>query len=245
VLDPALNPYIFLALIFLAAGFTQGVSGFGAGLLAMPLLTLFLDLRVAAPLCMLNGLLITGFLSLQLKQHIDWHKIRPLFLGCIPGIFVGVALLKGMDGRILKLILGLLIVVYSLYRLWGRNVSPGVNPLWAYPAGLATGIIGGAFSAGGPPTIIYLSLTGWHKDEIKATLSFFFFSTGVVTSLTHAASGLIDAQVLSYFAVAAIFTIGGVYIGSRLYKRIRQELYIRVMLLLLIAMGVMLMVSAA
>lgn len=239
MIDPTLQRYIFLALIFLAAGFTQGVSGFGAGLLAMPLLTMFLDLQVAVPLCMLNGLLITAFLSFQLKRHIDWQKIRPLFLGCIPGIFIGVALLKGLDGGLLKIFLGTLIISYSLYRLIGCAEGRGINRAWAYPAGLATGIIGGAFSAGGPPTIIYVSMTDWNKDEIKATLSLFFFTTGVVTSAAHAANGLINAQVLQYYAVSALFTIFGVFLGSLCYKKIKQNTYIRIMLILLIIMGLM------
>jgi len=239
-----LYPYLPLVLIFLTAGFTQGVSGFGAGLLAMPLLTMFLDLEVAVPLCMLNGLLITSFLSFQLKQHIDWQKIRPLFIGCIPGIFLGVYLLKGLDGSILKIFLGLLLINYSLYRLFGPAPRTGINRLWAYPAGLATGIIGGAFSAGGPPTIIYVSMTGWQKDEIKATLSIFFFTTGVVTSTAHAINGLITSQVMIYFAVSCIFTITGVALGSHFYQRIKQESYIKIILILLILMGLM-MVSTA
>ena len=243
MLDPAVLPYIFLGLIFLAAGFTQGVSGFGAGLLAMPLLTMFLDIRVAVPLCMLNGLLITCFLSLQLKSHIDRQKIKPLFIGCIPGIFVGVFLLKATDGNLLKIMLGCLITAYSLYRLLARSEGRGIHRGWAYPAGLATGVIGGAFSAGGPPTIIYVSLTDWKKDEIKATLSLFFFSTGVITSVTHAASGLIDLRVLHFFAASAVFTVAGVYLGALCYNRIAQKTYIRVMLLLLVAMGVMMIVA--
>ncbi len=236
--------FLFLGAIFFAAGFTQGVSGFGAALVAMPLLTLFLDVKTAAPLCMLNGLLITLFLSLQLKRHIDWAKIRPLFFGCIPGIFIGVWLLKGTESEVLKFLLGGLIILYSIYRLNWKVQEARLKSRWAYLAGFASGVIGGAFSAGGPPSIIYVSLTGWKKDEIKATLSIFFFTTGLITSAAHAVSGLITMTVLGYFSVSFLFTCAGVYTGSLLYNRIKQETYIRIMLLLLIALGAMMIVSA-
>lgn len=86
--------WLGLTFIFFMAGVIQGMTGFGAGLLAMPLLAFYLDIRVAVPLCMLNGLLITGFLSLQLKNYVDWHKITPLLVGCLPGVVPGIVLLK-------------------------------------------------------------------------------------------------------------------------------------------------------
>jgi uncharacterized membrane protein YfcA len=36
---------VYFFLIFLLAGFTQGVTGFGFGLLAIPLLSLFIDMK--------------------------------------------------------------------------------------------------------------------------------------------------------------------------------------------------------
>ena len=68
--------YFLIALIFLAAGFVQGISGFGSALVAMPLLALVVDVKTAVPLCVLNGLLITLFLTLRLKAHINWRKIK-------------------------------------------------------------------------------------------------------------------------------------------------------------------------
>jgi uncharacterized membrane protein YfcA len=241
---PTMTIYIFLGAIFLAAGFTQGVSGFGAALVAMPLLTMFLDVKVAVPLCMLNGLLITLYLSWQLKKHMDWRKIRPLFFGCVPGIIIGVFLLNRINSELLKILLGCLIIMYSLYRLMWDPVVGNLKERWAYMAGFFSGVIGAAFSAGGPPTIIYVSLTGWKKDEIKATLSMFFFSTGVLMSTGHAISGLINSLVLSYFASSCLFTIVGVYIGSLCYNRIRQEVYIKIILILLLLLGGMMIYSA-
>jgi hypothetical protein len=236
---------IFLGAIFFAAGFTQGVSGFGAALVAMPLLTLFLDVKTAAPLCMLNGLLITLFLSLQLQRHIDWAKIRPLFFGCVPGIFLGVWLLKGTESEVLKILLGGLIILYSAYRLTWKTRQRKLKSRWAYLAGFATGVIGGAFSAGGPPAVIYVSLAGWKKDEIKAALSIFFLTTGVIISAVQALNGLVTTTVLAHFAGSFLFTCAGVYSGSRLYNRIKQETYIRIMLLLLMVLGAMMIFTAA
>ncbi|MFH1673303.1 MAG: sulfite exporter TauE/SafE family protein [Pseudomonadota bacterium] len=236
--------YFLVGLIFLLAGFTQGVSGFGSALVAMPLLVMFMDVKLAVPLCMLNGLIITLFLSLQLKNHIDWKKIMPLFLGCLPGIYVGVTFLKKANSNVIEFLLGVILIAYALYGLALRPQPRTINPTWSYLAGFATGIIGSAFSTGGPPTIIYTTLTGWSKDDIKATLSGFFFSTGLIIAAAHAINGLTTVVVLRYFAVSIAFVFLGVYAGSFYYGRLKKEVYVRVILGMLILMGIMMIVSA-
>ncbi|MEW6715049.1 MAG: sulfite exporter TauE/SafE family protein, partial [Nitrospirota bacterium] len=109
---------ILISMIFLAAGFTQGFSGFGSALLAMPLLTLFLDAKTAVPLSVLNSVLITSYLSLKLRSHMERAKIIPLVLGSLPGTYIGVKFLIYAESDIIKLLLGVLIVSYCLYYLF-------------------------------------------------------------------------------------------------------------------------------
>ena len=235
---------MFYAAIFLLAGFTQGVSGFGAALVAMPLLSMIMDIQTAVPLYMLNGLVLTLYLSLQLRSHVDLKKIRPLFLGCLPGIYIGLLALKNLHSNLLQISLGCLVTMYALYSLTATPRPRQMARAWAWLAGFLTGAIGSAFSAGGPPTIIYVSLSNWTKDEIKATLSVFFFSTGVLTAIGHALSGLTTGLVLHHFATSLPFTLVGVMAGSLCYKRIKQETYIKIIRWLLVFMGLM-MIGAA
>jgi len=231
--------WLGLTFIFFMAGVIQGMTGFGAGLLAMPLLAFYLDIRVAVPLCMLNGLLITGFLSLQLKNYVDWRKIMPLLVGCFPGVVLGIVLLKKPDDTLLTLLLGLLLVGYGGYRLLVTVRPRSMHPGWACLAGFATGLISGAFSAGGPPTIIYTTLTGWTKDEIKATLSGFFFVSGVVTAAGHAASGLTTMPVLHLYGATGPAVLAGVALGAFCSKRFSTEGYIRLVLICLLLLGLL------
>ncbi len=236
--------FVLIALIFLLAGFTQGVTGFGSALVAMPLLLLFLDARTAAPLCVLNGLVITGYLCLRLTTHMDWRKIMPLCLGCLPGIYVGVIFLKQADDHLFRLLLGGMLIFYAAYSLLARPHPRPIHPAWAYAAGFGTGAIGSAFSAGGPPTIIYASLTGWSKEEIKATFSAFFFATGICIATAHAFTGLTTPFVLRHFAVSVTFVLVGVWQGAVCSARISRSLYLRIVLMLLIGMGLLMLGSA-
>ncbi len=229
----------WIGAIFLLAGFTQGVSGFGAGLVAMPFLLLFMEAREAVPFCMLNGLAITLILSLQLRKSVQWVKVRPMFWGCLPGIALGALFLRGADNRLLEVSLGLLVISYSLFSLIFSPRPRRMHPVWPVLAGFGTGVIGSAFSAGGPPTIIYVTLTGWDKNEIKATLSLFFFVTGVFIALGHTLCGLITRQVLAALPYSLPFVVSGVAAGALMYDRIPQKVYIRLILCMLVGVGFM------
>jgi uncharacterized membrane protein YfcA len=235
---------LFISLIFLAAGFIQGFSGFGSALFAIPLLTLFLDVKIAVPLCILNSILITSYLSLELKGYMEKKKILPLFLGSLPGIYIGAIFLNHMESAILKLLLGLLIIIYAVYSLIFHPAPRNIHNIWAYIAGLCTGFIGSAFSAGGPPVIIYTSLTDWSKNQIKATLTGFFLLASIVTAAVHAAGGLTNEVVIKYFLASFFFILVGVYAGAQFYRRISSREYIKVILFTLIVLGAIMVVSA-
>lgn len=236
--------YLPILVIFFCGAFTQGLTGFGFALVSIPLLVLFVDIKTAVPLCMLSGLVITAFLSLQLRAHLDWRKIKPLLIGCLPGILVGTFLLIKVNEPLFKISLGTMLIAYALYRLFLVAEPRAIHRAWGWAAGFATGAISAAFSAGGPPTIIYTTLTGWKKDEIKSTLSIFFFTSGVATAAAHALSGLTTAEVVGLSAATLPGVLAGVWTGSLLYGKFKTDGYIKLVLVGLILMGLMMFKSA-
>ncbi len=220
------------------------MTGFGSALIAMPLLTLFIDVKTAVPLCILQSVLMTSYLSFTLKDHMEKKKIVPLLIGSLPGIYCGVTFLKNVESDVIKFLLGTLIVVYSVYSLFLKPQPKNLHKAWAYIAGFGTGFIGSAFSAGGPPAIIYTTLTGWSKDYIKATLTGFFFTSAIITAVVHAATGLTTALVLKYFLASSAFVLTGAYAGTHLYKRVSSEGYIKVILILLVILGGLMCITA-
>lgn len=233
-----------ISVIFLLAGFVQGMTGFGSALVAMPLLSLCVDVKSAVPLCTLNSLVITTFLALRLKKHLDRKKIIPLCIAAIPGMVVGVTLLKKVRSEHLSMALGVLLVAYAGYGLLMRIRQRKLHPVWSYLAGFSSGAIGAAFSAGGPPAIIYATLSDWDKDEIKATLSGFFLFNSYVNAAAHAASGLTTVSVLSLFIYSVPTVFLGTVLGSRCYGRIEKNIYLKVLFAFLILMGIVMIITA-
>lgn len=165
---------LYLGVIMLMAGFIQGFSGFGSVLLSLPLLAIFLDVKTAIPLVALMGVILTVFLLIPLWKDLEWPRIWPLLVGALPGVPIGIFFLKSLNSRLLLIFLGFVLVCYSLYSLLFKVASRDVNKGWAYFSGFLAGCFGGAFSAAGPPVIVYVSIQSWRKELIKSTLQGFF-----------------------------------------------------------------------
>ncbi len=232
-----LNPYLLVLVVTFLAGFTQGLSGFGSILLALPLLTLFIDIKAVVPLVALHGLLMTALLLIQLRRHLEWGKILPLFAGSVPGIPVGVYYLKHMNTDALQMTMGVILVSYGLFSLLFKPVIWEMKRAGVYIIGFLAGCMGGAMGAAGPPVIVYTSLQPWTKDTIKATLQGFFFASGIVVVGLHALNGLTTQRVLTYFLISLPALVVGTYAGSFFYGRIGEVTYKRVMFVLLAFLG--------
>lgn len=234
--------FLFSSLIFLLAGLIQGLTGFGGGLVAIPLLCMIMDVKLAVPLSILSGLVITTTMAYELRDFLDWRKILPLLIGSLPGVLVGTILLKQADPVVINRILGLLLISISGFNLMikPKPVKPSI--IWGYIAGFFAGSINAAVGAGGPPAIIYTTLTDWKKDEIKATLTGFFALNGYITAAVHGCNGMITRTTLGYFAATLLFVLLGTFAGSRISSRINRRTYLRIVYVLLVGLGTMMLV---
>lgn len=230
--------FFLSSLIFLFAGLIQGLTGFGGGLVAIPLLCLIMDVKFAIPLAILNGLVITTTMAYTLRSSLDWRKILPLLIGSIPGVFAGTILLKLADPVVLNRLLGVLLISISTLNLIIRPKPLNPSALWGYIAGFFTGAINAAVGAGGPPAIIYTTLTNWKKDEIKATLSGFFMLNGYLTVVVYAFHGMITENTLTSFVFTLFFVVLGTFAGSRISGRINRRAYLRIVYILLLGLGI-------
>src|SRR5712672_4071709 len=95
----------------IVAGFLKGIIGVGMPVVALPLLSLFVDIKSAAML------LSMPLIFSNVPQALEGGKtgrclmqLMPVFLGMIPGLFLGVRLLLTVDANVEKLIEGLVIL---------------------------------------------------------------------------------------------------------------------------------------
>lgn len=170
----------------------RSAFGFGESLIAVPLLAIHMPIEVAAPLSILVSITVAGMIILQ-----DWKKVHLksaglLVLSTIFGIPPGLLLLTSVEEQIVKIILGIIIILYSIYSLLGK--SPAVlkedKMNWLLGCGFVVGILGGAYGLNGPPLVVYGSLRRWSPQHFRATLQGYFFPASIAGMIGFYISGL-------------------------------------------------------
>lgn len=235
-----MSPFVLVPTIFLTAGLMQGLTGFGCALIAMPLLSFVIDIKIAVPVCTLCGIFINLNMTYKLRESLDRNKIMPLIIGSIPGSIFGTMMLKEVNGDYIRLFLGILIAGFASYSLLAKPIKLNISDKWGYLSGFMTGAIAAAVSAGGPPTIIYSSLRDWDKNSFKATLVSFFMAAGIMAAIGHLLTGLTTMYVFKLFLASTLPIILGTYVGGKLSLKISEQLYKRMVMILLVFMGIML-----
>lgn len=230
-----------LAAIILAAGFLQGLTGFGFALIALPLLDMLIPLKTIIPLVCLLALCISLTLSIQLRRNIHFRCIGLLFAATIPAVPVGVYVLKHIPSEYLAISLGVLMVSFTVYQFLVKPEPRSMGKGWTVVAGFLSGILGGSIGAGGPPVIIYSAMQPWSKDQAKGTLAFYFLISGITVSSMHAASGLITQEVLHLFLVSLPSMAVGIFLGLFVYTRISDGGYRKLAFVLVFILGCMLL----
>jgi len=228
------------AIVFVAA-FTQGAIGFGFGLVAMAVLPLVVGELVAIPLVAVASLVVSTLIAWRERRHLAWRRLGPPLVGVLAGVPLGLFFLAAVDPRYIRLALGLFLVLYSLYALFlALRLRPRLiaDRPWGGVAGLASGVLGGAFNTGGPPLVVYATLKGWGKDEATSTLQVLFTLTSVIAIGGHLASGRLHAEVLPSILATLPVVAAGVWLGGRVYDRIDQATFRKALLALLLVAGV-------
>jgi len=100
-----------VACSLILAGLLKGIIGVGMPVVALPLLSLFIDIKSAAML--LSMPLIFSNLPQALeggKTGLCLMQLMPVILGMIPGLFLGVRLLLALDANAARIVAGLVLI---------------------------------------------------------------------------------------------------------------------------------------
>lgn len=228
----------------LAAAVLRGFTGFGFGLAAVPLLSLALPPAQVVPLVVTLQVVI-GVAGLRsAAKQCDWHAVRLLVPGLLLGIPVGLLILTSLPANPVRLAIGAVIAfsVWLIHR--GIRLPPQPSRLVSFGVGLASGVISGLASMGGPPIVVFLLALGHDAARMRATAIVYFMLSGCVSFIPMAASGLVTHDTLVWAAASLPVVFGGSRLGTLAFHRANPRHHRMVALSTLTVLATLLIVRA-
>ena len=220
--------YLLIFVILFISTLIHSTLGFGQALIAMPLLAMVVEIKTATPLVAFILMTIATVILLKHWRVVDLSAVWRLVLSSCFGIPVGIILLKGVPEGLMKLFLGILVILFSIYNLANRHLkridikglSGGSGIVYLF--GFLAGVLGAAYNTSGVVITIYATLRNWSPDRFRSTLQGYFVFTGVLILASHGLAGFWTPDLFRLYVTSLPLVFVGIFLGGKLNRFIPQ-----------------------
>ena len=239
-----------LPIIAFLAFLLKAVSGFGPAIIVVALGAMILPPHSVVPLSSLLDV-TAGSLLLMMDPAVKGKKfLLALSLAMVIGAVLGGFSLRVLSPDLFRYVLGggiiLLSVWFGIWRAGGNK--PGLvdtvpEKFSAMDIGMSAfaGFCGGFLGITGPPVLWHLGRR-FAKETLRKMLIPIFLAAAVARSLTYAAAGMVDTGVLQCYLVSLPGLFLGIYVGNRVFFRISETTFSRLIGGMLLLAGMRLLI---
>jgi uncharacterized protein len=232
---------LFLFATF-AGAFVAGLSGFAFGLVAASLWLYILTPVQSATLIIGFGLLVQGYSVWKLREALDWQRLWPFIAGAAIGVPAGVTLLTWSDPRSVRIAVGIILILYSLYAFFRPALKfSGGGRTSDAAVGFFNGVLGGLTGLAGILVTIWCNLRGWPKDVQRTVFQPVAVAIFLMSALWLGAKGAVSLETTKFFVMGLPCVIAGTWLGLKLFGRIDEATFRKIVLALLFVSGVTLL----
>ena len=232
------------------AGFVQGLSGFAFSMVSMSIWVWGLDPKLAAVMAVFGSLVGQVIGVFSVPRTLSLRELAPFLLGGLVGIPIGVVLLPQLDAALFKFGLGLLLVTACPAMLFASKLPrvdirhPALARVADALAGMGGGFMGGLGGFTGVIPTLWCTLRGMHKAAQRAVVQNFNLAALAVTMVAYVATGAVTRPMWPLLPVVAAAVLVPSLIGARMYHRLSEQTFRRVVLGLLTLSGAVMLVSS-
>jgi uncharacterized membrane protein YfcA len=235
--------------LFVAAGFAAsliaGIAGFAFGLVAASIWLYFLTPLQTTTLIAVFGLVVQGYSVWKLRGALRLDRLWPFLLGGIVGVPFGVELLRWADPHNVRQAVGGLLIAFTVYSLASpaSRAAAGAGRIVDGGVGVLSGVVGGLTGLAGIVPTAWCSVRGWPKDEQRAVFQPVGVTIFLVTIAWLGGSGSIAADTAWLVALGLPAVLLGVWLGMKVYGRLSEGGFRKIVLALLGLSGVALLIQ--
>lgn len=220
-------------------------SGFagGAGVVAVPLLSLVMPVQHAAAI-MLPLLLVMDAKTVRLYwQSINLRELKSIMLAALVGITLAGSAMGSLSSTSLQWILAIFCILFASW----QQLTPllGKLPGAAYIWGTLSGISSTLLHAGGPPISIYFLSKGISKKVWLAQAAVFFAMMNVIKLIPYSMNNAWHKDFLILDVILLPIAIIGVFLGHKIQAHLSEAMFALSCRILLGATGMMLLLKVA
>lgn len=239
--------FLFIAGVFILAGFVKGVVGLGLPAVSMGLLATVMPPAQAA------AILIVPSLVTNIWQMAAGPPLMPVvarlwvvMLGVVCGTLAGAGWLTGAHPEYGTALLGIALAIHAATSLASVRLSVAAqSERWLGPIiGVLTGLMSAATGIFAIPAVPYYQAIGLEKEELVQALGLSFTVSTLALAFNLASDSALSLAQAPAAIAALVEACIGMWMGQALRTRMRPETFRIIFLLGLLALGLYLIARA-
>jgi uncharacterized membrane protein YfcA len=220
----------FYALALTGAFAVRSAAGFGAVLIAVPMLSFILPVSMAVAVATALAALTSVHQVGRDWRHVAWWHFATMSLYSIFGIGLGFYFINLLDEHALRRCLGVFLILYSLYAIATAKAPPVLATRWHGPlaagAGVFGGLCGALFGGGvGPIYVVYFNALRMEKEVFRVTMSTVVLLGSAARIAGYASLGFYGRSSVTLIAIGVPLVIVGSWLGDRLVRKFNPQAF--------------------
>ncbi len=236
---------LIIALSVFIGGIVKGSVGIGMSMFSVPIIAFILP-PTKAMMLLCFPVIFTNFVQMDIKKGVGSLRFLPMFIFLFLGLIIGGNLILNFSSNFISILIALVIIIFTSLNFFGINLKDlkQVNEkLISVIIGFFSGILGGLTTFYAPPIITFLISINLKKEFfIRTTATMYFFaSIPLYTSMVY--HGLGNYYDLTISLILVIPAIVGQFFGSKVRKKMSNEIFQKLVLIILIIIGFTLLIK--
>ena len=238
------NLVLIVFAVFLG-GIVKGSVGIGMSMFSVPIIAFILP-PTKAMMLLCFPVIFTNFLQMDIKKGVGSFRFLPMFFALFFGLLIGGKLILNLSMNFISISIATVIIIFTSLNFFGinlKNLKKANEKIFSVIIGFFSGILGGLTTFYAPPIITFLISINLDKEFfIRTTATMYFFaSIPLYSSMVY--HGLGNYYDLTISLILVMPAIVGQFFGSKVRKKMSNEIFQKLVLIILIIIGFTLLIK--
>lgn len=228
---------IIFFLITLLAEILGTIGGFGSSLFFVSLAQFLYDFQTVLALTGLLHIFSNTAKIVLFRKTIDWRLVLWLGVSSIALAIVGAYITRVVSFTYARLILGVFLVIFSLFFFWKPDFKLSATIPNSILGGSLAGFLAGFIGTGGAIRGLVLASFNLEKNLFVGTSAAIDFGVDLSRTIIYLDSNYLDRDLWIYVPLLMVASFIGSYLGKIVLSKLSQNKFRIFLLSLVLFMG--------
>ena len=234
---------IFLVLVLIAE-ILGTISGFGSSLFFVPIASLFFDFHMTLALTAALHIMSNVSKITLFRKGIDYRLIMKVGIPSVVFVLVGSLLTRYISTRFFEIGMAITLILLGIFFFVAPHIRLKANWTNSIIGGGIAGFLAGFIGTGGAVRGLLLSAFQLEKEAFVANSAFIDFGVDTARGIVYFTGGYFKKEYLILLPILLVISFLGTFLGKKILRKIKEELFKKVVLLLILLTGIFSLLKA-